>query len=139
LNLASHLEFVVEGEELIGKLRAGFPEEDVAADAGFDHGRGERLVDVVDRSDFKAASFVFDAGLACEKDDGDFASRGIGLEASADLVAVHAGHHDVEKDEVGLFVGRRDSESLFPTGGDLGLVKILEGAGDNAEIESLQG
>src|SRR6266403_437428 len=125
LNLASHFELVADGEKSLGQLGAGFPEENMAADAGFNDGGREGLVYVVDRADFEAAGFVFDAGLAGEEDDRDFAGRGICLQAGANLVAIHAGHHDVEKYEVRLFVGGGESESLFAVGGYLRFVKIL--------------
>ena len=88
LNLASHLQYVVEGEELRSKLGAGFAKKDVAVYASLDHGGRERLVNVVDGTDFKAARFVFGAGLAGEKDDGDIAGGGIRFQAGADFIAV---------------------------------------------------
>jgi hypothetical protein len=36
----------------------------------------------------------------------DFAGGGIGLQTFADLVAVEAGHDDVEEDQVGVVLGR---------------------------------
>jgi len=41
LDLSGHLEFIVEGQKLLGELRASFPKEDVAAHAGSDDG-GEK-------------------------------------------------------------------------------------------------
>jgi len=61
-------------------------------------------VDVIYGADFKAAGFVFGAGLAGQKDDRDLRGRGIGLEAGTHLVAVHDRHHDVQKYQVRLFL-----------------------------------
>jgi hypothetical protein len=114
LNLASHLEFVVEGAELRGELGAGLAEEDVATDAGLDDSGRERFMDIIHGADLETTGFVFGAGLTGKEDDGDFACRGISLEARTDFVAVHAGHHDVEEDEIGLFLGRGKSQGFSP-------------------------
>jgi hypothetical protein len=135
LNLASHLKFVVKGEELRGKLGAGFAEKDMATDAGLDDSGRERLVDIIHGADIEATGFVFGAGLSGEEDDGNFACGGISLEAGTDFVAVHAGHHDVEEDEIGLLFGGGESESFFAVGGDLSFVGIFESSGDHADVE----
>jgi hypothetical protein len=135
LNLASHLEFIVESEELRSELSPGFAKKDVAADASLDDRGRERLVDVIHSPDFKAASFFLGAGLAGEKDNGDFACGGVSLKAGADFVAVHAGHHNVEEDEIWFFFGRGESEGFFAVGSDFGFIGILESAGDDADVE----
>jgi hypothetical protein len=107
----------------------------MATDASFDDGGRERLMDVVDGAHFKATSFVFGAGLASEKDDGDFACGRISLEATTDFVAVNAGHHDVEEDKVGLLFSGGESESFFTVGGDLGFIGILKSTGNHPDVE----
>jgi hypothetical protein len=135
LNLASHLEFRVESQELRCKLGAGLAKKNVATHAGFDDGGRERLVDIVHSAHFEAASFILGASLASEKDDGDFACGRISFEAGTDFVAIHAGHHYVEEDEVGFLFGGGKSESFFAVGGDLGFVGILKSAGDHTDVE----
>ena len=134
LDLASHFEFFVESLELRSKLSAGFAEENVAADTGFDDGGRERLVDVIDSANFEAAGLVLGTGLAGEEDNGDFRGGGIGFEAGADFVAVHARHHYVEEDEVGLFFGVGQGQGLFTVRRDLGAIGILERARDDADV-----
>jgi hypothetical protein len=135
LNLASHLEFRVESQELRCKLGAGLAKKNVATHAGFDDGGRERLVDVVHSAHFEAASFILGASLASEKDDGDFACGRISFEAGTNFVAVHAGHHDVEEDKVGLLFGGGEGKGFFAVGGDLGFVGILQSAGDDSDVE----
>src|SRR6516164_4293622 len=67
LDLAGHLDFIVQGEKLRGKLGASFTKKDVALHAGSDDGGGKGLVDVIDGTDGKAAGFVFGVGLAGQK------------------------------------------------------------------------
>ena len=92
-------------------------------------------MDIIHGAYIEATSFVFGAGLSGEEDDRDFVCGGISLEAGTDFVAVHAGHHDVEENEIGLLFGRGESESFFAVGGDLGFVTVLESSGDHADVE----
>ena len=66
----------------------------------------ERLVDVVDGADVEAFLLVDLLGLGGEEDDGNVARGGNVLESPADFIAVHAGHHHVEQDEIRLLGAR---------------------------------
>ena len=134
LNLAGHFEFLVEGVELGRELGAGFAEHDVAADARFDNRGRERLVDIIDGANFEAVGFIFSASLASEENDGNLGGGGVRFEAGANFIAIDAGHHDVEEDQVGLFVGVGESQGLFAIGGDFGAIGILESARDDTNV-----
>jgi hypothetical protein len=135
LDLASHLKFVIEGQKLRGELSPSFAKKDVAADTSFDDSGRKRFMDIIHSADLETTGFVFGTSLSCQKNDGDFACSGIGLEAGTDFVAVHARHDDVEEDEIGLYFGRGESEGLFAAGGDFGFVGILESARNHSNIE----
>lgn len=59
---------------------------------------------------------------------------GVGLELPADLVAIHAGHHDVEQNHVGLGGGAGDLEGPFTVDGRHHLVIVLEHADQEIDI-----
>jgi hypothetical protein len=107
----------------------------MATDAGVHDSRRERLVDIVHCAHLETPRFVFGGSLPGEKDDRDFTCGGIRFEARTNFVAIHAGHHDVEEDEIGLLFGGGESKSFFAVGGDLGFIGILESAGDHADVE----
>jgi hypothetical protein len=125
LDLAGHLEFLVEGFELGSQLSAGFAKHDVTAHTSCDDGGRKGLVDVINGAAIEAAGFIFGAGLAGKEDDGNVTGRRIRLEAVADFVTIDARHHDVEKDEVGFFFGVGESEALFTIGGNFGAEGIF--------------
>ena len=91
-----------------------------------DDGRADRLGDVVHRAQFQALLLVLDLGHGGQEDDRDVTRLRVGLELLADLVAVHAGHHDVEQDQVGRGVGPDDLQRLLAVVGDLDPVVVLE-------------
>src|SRR5215471_8100006 len=134
LNLAGHFEFVVESEKLFGELGTSFAKKNVAVDASFDDGRREGFVDVVYRPNFEPVGLVVGTCLASQKNDRDFARCGIRLEAGANFVAIHFGHHDVKKDQVRFVFSRGQSESFLAIRGDLGLIGIPERAGDSPNV-----
>ena len=93
---------------------AGHRRRDAENDREFDHARPVKLFDAaeqvreVDRLGDEVigahlAGPVVVGGLVLGRQDEDRAVRrgGIRLEGAADLVAVHAGHHHVEQDQVG--------------------------------------
>ena len=73
----------------------------VGVDPGDDLFRLERLGDVVHRAQLQALDLVLGVGEGGEVDDGDVAQGGVGLQAAADLKAVHVRHHDVQEDQGG--------------------------------------
>lgn len=68
--------------------------------AQLDDGFLEGLGDVIDRAQRQSADLVLGIGKRGDEDDRDRGQPGIGLERSKRLVAVHAGHHDIEQDQI---------------------------------------
>jgi hypothetical protein len=83
---------------------------ELLAHARLEHLALERLVDVVDPSGLEAAHLVLAVGPRGEEDDRRLRDA-VGLEAPADLEAVHALHVHVHQDEVGL-LGARELERV---------------------------
>src|SRR5204862_3538296 len=61
-----------------------------------------------------------------QHDDGDAAGARVGAELLADLQPAHAGHHQVEQDEVGLVTEADVEAGLAVGGGDDVEVLLLE-------------
>lgn len=78
-----------------------------AAEDGFDaedeFAWAEGFDDVVVCAEFEAEDAVDFGGFGCEYDDGDVFELGVFADLFADFGAAHAGHHDVEDDEVDFF------------------------------------
>jgi len=91
-------------------------------------------VDIVDGADVEAFLLVQFVGLGGEEDDGNVARGGIVLQSPADLIAVHAGHHHVEQDEIGLLGGSGDCQGLFAVGGHLGAERVLQHPGNDRNV-----
>ena len=77
-------------------------------------------MDVVDPADVEALLLIHFIGLGRKKDDRNVARGGNIFQSSADLIAVHAGHHHVEQDEIGLLGTAGNGKRLLAIGGDLG-------------------
>ena len=97
-------------------------------DAGHDLLGVEGLDDVVIRPQLEAEDFV--EGLAFGGDHDDRAVGGF-ADLAADGPAVHAGHHDVEQDHIGLFAGE-EGEGLIAVLGEDDAVALLD------EVEAQQ-
>ena len=91
-------------------------------------------MDIVDGADLKSVLLVDRVGLRGEEDHRNIAGDGIGLQAPADLIAVHARHHHVEQDEVRLLGGGSEHQRLLAIGRDLGPIRAFEHAGDHPDI-----
>ena len=79
---------------------------------GLVHGLGEVLVS----SGVEPGHDVLGVRLGGDHDDGHEGQREVGLELTADLDAIHLGHHDVEQDQVReLLAGH--GQRLLPVGG----------------------
>lgn len=61
----------------------------------------ERLGDVVVRSEVETPDDIPLLALRGQHNDRNIPNRGIGADAAADLVAVHARKHDIEKNKIG--------------------------------------
>lgn len=107
-------------------------EEGFDASAEFDavDGFGEEVVG----AGFDGAFDVADFGEGGDHDDGDVACVGCFFEFFAELEAGHAGHHDVEEDEVGgaLFDGAEGVEAVG--GGADGAAEFFEVGLEEFEI-----
>jgi WD40 repeat protein len=100
----------VEGTAAFGRIGAA----EGGADAGHDFAGGEGFPDKVIGTEFEAGDDVAFFPFGREEEDGDFLIEG--AEASADFIAVHPGHHDIEADEIG-FSGLPEVEGGFAVGG----------------------
>src|SRR6185437_11018919 len=89
---------------------------------------------VVDRADIEALLLVDLLGLGGEEDDGNVARGGNVLESPADFIAVHAGHHHVEQDEIRLLCRGSDGQRLFAVGGNFRPVRILQHPRDDGDV-----
>ena len=126
-------------EMLLNNVRT--PEEregDLGAQIAACHTGAERLREIVRSSDLHCGDAVLHLLPPREKEDGDRARRGLPPQERAQLPAAHAGHVDVEDDEVrsrsqeigqsGLGVGRRldmvavGGEKVAHRGADRGLI-----------------
>ena len=75
-------------------------------------------MDVVDGADIEALLLVDLLGLGGEEDDGNVARDGNVLKSPADFIAVHAGHHHVEQNEIRLLGRGGDCQRLLAVGGN---------------------
>ncbi len=91
-----------------------------------DDGRADRLGDVIDGTEFQPFSFILFFRPGGQEDHRDVRRQGIVLELLADLVAVHAGHHDVEQNQVGWCTRHSDIQCLLATCGNLYLIIALQ-------------
>ena len=66
----------------------------------------DRLDDVVIEAGLVRAAAILVLAPAGQGDDGGPLQAGLAAEPAADLVAVHAGHADIEQDELGAEVDR---------------------------------
>src|SRR5207253_1747516 len=73
--------------------------------------RLERLGNVVIRASQPPADLVEESILAGEHDHRDVLVAGVALDDLAELVAVHVGEDDVEKDKDGIVLGYRRQAS----------------------------
>ena len=91
-------------------------------------------MDVVDRADVEALLLLHLLGLGGKEDDGNVARGGNVLQSPADLIAVHAGHHHVEQDEIGLFGAVGDGQRLLAVGGNFRPVRVLQHPRDHGDV-----
>jgi len=92
---------VVAHDPLHVLLEAGcLAQGEVVCDPRPDHPRVEGLGDEIDGPQRKARGFGGDVVEGGDEDDRDVGGPLVGLQPAADLEAVHAGHHDVEQDDV---------------------------------------
>ena len=103
-------------------------------DALLQYGRADGLGDVVHRAQLEAHALVFDLGLGSEKNDPDVARLGVLLEPLADLVAVHARHHDVEQDQIWRLIRGGDAQGLFAIVGHPHNVVVAQQAADQRQV-----
>src|SRR5512145_454991 len=93
------------GESSTMSIRATFLSPNVRLDRTQQFFLRERLGEVVLGADDAAAGTIEQAVLGRKHDHRDGAEDLVVLDQRAGLVAVQAGHHDVDEDDVGLVVG----------------------------------
>jgi hypothetical protein len=84
------------------QLFVGLTQRKMCPNARLNNKRYERLVNVVNRSEFQSSSLVLCISLSSEENDGNVGCAWIGLQPAAHLIPIHLRHHDVEKYQVGL-------------------------------------
>ncbi len=92
----------------------------LAFDAGLHDGRADWLGDVIDRAHFQPLGFVVHFVHGGDENHRNVARHRIGFQGHADFVAAHAGHHDVEQDQVDPGFGKGDFQRAFTIDGNLG-------------------
>ncbi len=94
---------VVEFAQVLVEADEGFAgafEFDVGVDAGEEFGGIEGFGDVIDGAGVEGIEEVLEVVTGGEEDDGHGGGGGLLFESAADFESVHAGHHEVEEDEV---------------------------------------
>ena len=109
-------------------------ERQVRGHARQQDGRADGLGDVVHRPQLQAQALVLHVGARGEEDHGNVARVQVRLEPAADLIAVHARHHDVEQDEVGRLLALRDLQRLLPLVGHLHVVVVAQQPAHEREV-----
>ena len=99
-----------------------------------DDGRTDRLGDVVDRAEGEAAFLVLDAAHGGDEDHRNAPAVRVGLEPAADFQAGQAGHHDVEQDQVGRFIGIDDLQRLLARGGDPDAIVVAQHFTEDGDV-----
>jgi len=109
----------------------------LGADAGTKDGRADRLGDVIDCAKVEANFLVFIGGHGGDENHRDVAGFGNLAQLLQRLVAVHAGHHDIEQDQVGAW--RRGCHGQRPLArvGDTDVIVVLEQAANHGQIVAI--
>ncbi len=123
--------------DLLGHAREQVPLLQVRADPRQDLAMVEGLGDVVHAAGLEALELLRRIAERGEKDHRDGAGRRSRLEAPAGLVAVPAGHQDVQQDQVGSApLGL--AQAIGPVAGDQGLeAQRVQLGDDGAELDRL--
>ncbi len=110
-----------EGFEM-GDLPFEPPAQLLHLDMGFDPGQDlfpvEGFCDVIDAPGFEALGFVLDFTQGAEKNHRYFPRFRPLFQFTANLVPAHAGHQDIQQDQVRRRTGTGHSQSLVPVFGD---------------------
>ncbi len=96
------------------------------------HG-AEGLGDVIHRSQSKPPGLILFFILDCEKNHGNVAGGRVFLKAGTDLVSIHMGHHDVQKNEIRQML-RHIFEGGYAIRGHAHLAVILQRAHKDVEV-----
>ena len=108
-----------------GQFRFHRAEAELSPDTGLELGRVERFGDIVVGSGLHPLGQHLGAGPGGHQDDGDMLRGWVLLDRPAESVAVHAGHHDVAEDEVGV-LGLKESQAFLGGGHELQVVLVGE-------------
>src|SRR4029077_5012637 len=118
LNLTRHFQFVVYLQELSGQLFAGFTKHEMGVHPRFHHCRRERLVDIIYRSNLEPVRFVIGFRFPGKKNHWYIFGFWCGFQNSADFVAVHLRHGDIQQDQVRMRFSFYQVQSLCTTSGN---------------------
>ena len=111
-----------------------FLQREMGSDPGQHNGAGERLVDVINCANVESLLFLGLLGLGGKEDDGNVSRGGNVLQPPTDLVAVHAWHHHVEQDEIGLFGAVGNGQRLLAVGGNFRAVGVLQHSRNHGDV-----
>ena len=92
------------------------------------------LVQVIDRAQPESDLFVAHVVLRSQEDDRDVERPQIGLEAAADVVAVHVGHHHVEQDQAWLRLRLRGPQGIGAVGGKSHPIVVAEDSDQRRDV-----
>ncbi len=106
-------DLILQDVVLLLQKRASLLQGEVGLHPGHENGRGNGLGDIINRPQFKPAGFVFVLAFRRKEDDRDAGCFRIRLQLAADLIPVHAGHHDVQQDKVGARLAESDLQGFL--------------------------
>ena len=86
-------------------------------DADFDNRNAERFGDVIHRAKLQAFGFVLFLRHCRNENHGNVPRLFFGFQGAADLIAVHAGHHDVQQNHIRRRRGGGNIQRLRAVGG----------------------
>ena len=108
----------------------------VRAHAGAHDLRVDGLGNEVHRTQLQSQRLCRFVVVGGDEDDRDVAGCGIGLQPTAHLVAIHAGHHHVQQHQVGL-LGKAHRQRLLATGGHQHLMVGGKGLVQRLDVDRL--
>ena len=144
LDLASGVQLLLHAllvslDDLVGasEVRQVLLQRELCTDTGLHDGRRDGLGQVVCGPQVQPLGLVLLLAHGRDEDDRDVLGGIVLLELTADFIAVHLGHHDVQEDQVRGARGACRLERLRSVDGGHDLVVRLEQIGQHVDVEPL--